>query len=240
MIYLAYKFYALKNLNFIGISCLLLFLFSCNESPVSSNTKAAEPYKPVVRSYVETDTIYFTKDTNRMAVVGLQEAIMYQDSSKHVPMDVLYYVAGRQISAYSDSLDSEGGEMLYLYFEGMDDKEVACEHFFTVNFGYEACGYTQQHYTFFASPSQCNFVTKHSSAADGMYGGGRRFYNMCLNQSTTQITSVEESHEPMDEKEEMVLTSYSDSTVYTFDGKAWTATLITEKGKVYRTTKEKM
>lgn len=225
---------------------LLLTVMSCQEELATktstSDTSTAyksEEFTPVQHSYVKSDTLRFANDTQRMVVVGMQQAVMYKDSTKHMPMDVSYYLQGKQIAAYSDSVLTEGEEELYTSFEGADNNEVSCEHFFTVNYGYGACGYTQQHFTFYVSPTQCLFVTKHQSSADGMYGFGRRFYNMCLGQSTTQITSVEESHEP-DEKEEVVNVTYSDSTVYRFDGKVWNSKLVTEKDKVYRKDQEKM
>lgn len=225
---------------------LLITLFGCLEE-ISTKVSTTEPsteiksnkFKEVHHAYTQTDTLHFTGDTNHFVVVGLQMPVANEDSNKHAPIDVLYYLQGKQTAAYSDSLLTEDGEELFLTFEGADNNQVSCEHFFTVNFGYPACGYLQQHLTFYVSPTQCLFVTKHTSSADGMFGGGRKFYNMCLGQSTTQITSVEESHEP-DEKEEFVLVSYSDSTVYTLDGKTWSTKLVTEKDKVFRKDQEKM
>lgn len=222
---------------------LVLGIYSCNDATNSSSSKPTESYKPVNRQYVQTDTVRFSKDSSRMTVVGVMKGILQADSSNKVPIDVLYYVKGQQVSVYTDTFSTFGagetGEGLSHYFEAMDTLGNSCEQFFTVNYGYAACGYTQHKLTFSADQNNCYFVAHHESSADGAYGYGIEFYNMCKETSPKQVTSVVVNNAPLETNENEIVMEYSDSTVYTFDGKKWTTKLVTPKEKVFRTVKEK-
>jgi hypothetical protein len=160
-----------------------------------------------------------------MAVIGVMKGILQADSSNKVPVDVLYYVKGQQVSVYTDTFSTfEGEEELSHYFEAMDTLGNSCEQFFTVNYGYSACGYTQHKLTFSADQNNCYFIAHHESSADG---------------APRQISSVIESNAPLETNENEIVIEYSDSTVYTFDGKKWTSKLVTPKEKVFRTIQEK-
>jgi len=124
------------------------------------------------------------------------------------------------------------------YFEAMDTLGNSCEQFFTVNYGYSACGYTQHKLTFSADQNNCYFVAHHESSADGAYGYGIEFYNMCKETSLMQVASVVVNNAPVETNENEIVIEYSDSTVYSFDGKKWTSKLVTPKEKVFRTKKD--
>jgi hypothetical protein len=219
----------------------VLSLYSCdNSSKPTSNTESTNSYQPVNRSYTKTDTVRFKQDSTRMAVIGVMKGILQADSSNKVPVDVLYYVKGQQVSVYTDTFSTfEGEEELSHYFEAMDTLGNSCEQFFTVNYGYSACGYTQHKLTFSADQNNCYFIAHHESSADGAYGYGIAFYNICKETSPRQISSVIESNAPLETNENEIVIEYSDSTVYTFDGKKWTSKLVTPKEKVFRTIQEK-
>jgi hypothetical protein len=223
----------------IVIALLLIqFFFSCNDASNSVSTTSTEEFKPLIRNYTKSDTVRFTHDSTRIAVVGLLQGIMQADSSKKVPIDVLYYVNGNQVSAYTDTFVALGEEELSHYFEATDTMGNSCEQFFTINYGFGACGYTQNKLTFSADTKNCYFIAHHESSADGAYGYGREFYNMCKESSPKQVSSVIVSNAPVETDDNVILMEYSDSTVYMFDGSKWTSKLVTPKDTVFRTSKE--
>jgi|688.fasta_scaffold426905_2 hypothetical protein len=225
------------NKNLIVI--LLMTLYSCTDNSNSTTSNTNDKFKPLNRNYTKSDTVRFIHDSTRMAVVGLLNGILQADSSKKVPIDVLYYVNGNQISAYTDTFVALGEEELSHYFEATDTMGNSCEQFFTINYGFGACGYTQNKLTFSADTKNCYLIAHHESSADGAYGYGSEFYNMCKESSPKQVTSVIVSNAPVETDDNVILMEYSDSTVYTFDGNKWTSKLVTPKDTVFRTTKEK-
>ena len=222
---------------------LLCHLFACNEEskPTSVETSPVA-FTPLLRSYVKTDTVRFTHDSSRMAVIGLLTPgnIYLEDSSRKVAVDVLYYIKGKQVSAHTDTFNTHDEEELSYYFEGMDTSGNGCERFFTVNFGYPACGYTQWHLTFFANNTACYFVCRHTSSADGAWGSGLEFFDACGAKADTEIRSAMVSRGSEVDTGDIITVSYSDSTLYRFDGQVWKAESLTPKDKVYRSSKDSL
>ena len=229
----------LISMKYTLIAFLIIIIYSCKDFSNSTSIENAEVFKPLNRNYTKSDTVRFTHDSTRMAVVGLLQGIIQVDSSKKVPIDVLYYVKGNQVSAYTDTFVALGEEELSHYFEATDTMGNSCEQFFTINYGFGACGYTQNKLTFSADSKNCYFIAHHESSADGAYGYGREFYNMCKESSPKQVSSVIVSNAPVETDDNVILMEYSDSTLYTFDGSKWTTKLVTPKDTVFRTSKEK-
>lgn len=219
---------------------LLVFVTSCKEEVSTTETqKVPDAYQPLNRAYSRTDTVRFTGDSSRIAVIGLLTPGAYlEDSSRQLPVDVLYFVKGKQVSAFTDTFSTRDEEELSHYFEGTDSNGNSCERFFTVTFGYPACGYNQSHLTFFADANNCYFVTAHSSSADGAYGGGLEFFDACDAKSAQFLTSAYVSRGGDDDTGDVITIQYSDSMQYRFDGKQWSAKSITPKDSVYRSYKD--
>ena len=74
--------------------------------------------------------------------------------------------------------------------------------------------------------------------ADGAYGSGLDFYQVCAAGADKQITSAWVSRGSETDTGDMITITYSDSAVHRFDGKQWNTEYITPKGKDYRTVKE--
>jgi hypothetical protein len=219
----------------------LLGSFSCTENTESetSTSNHSSDFKPIAHEYSKTDTLRFTKDTTKMIVTGVMKLIEQKDSSKLAPIDVLYYKNGKQLAYYLTEFSVEGGEELANYFEATDSLRQSCEKFFTVNYGYQACGYVQHKITFSVDDKAIYMIAKHESSVDGAYGSGLTFYNMCLETNPKQISSVDIWTEPSEKDENIIDICYKDSMAYTFNGKSWEAKRITEKDKVYRTEQDK-
>lgn len=232
----------MKIFHLSVIAYMAVILWGCNEATKTKREEVPKEsvavHKPIERIYTASDTVCFMNDSARMVVIGVMAGILQPDSTFRVPIDVLYYIKGHQVSVFSDTFSTSGDEELSHYFEGADTNGNSCERFFTITFGYPACGYTQHHLTFSANENNCYFVARHTSAADGAYGGGMEFFNACAPQSANEISSAEVSHEPTEANENIINVSYADSTVYRFDGTVWKAQRVTEKGKVYRKIKE--
>lgn len=219
--------------------CLVLFSNACTEQEKSKST-AVEEYKPIHHKYVKTDTLRFSKDSSRMIVSGVREIIQKNDSVKLTPLDVLYYKNGKQIASYSTEIESEGNEELTHYFENTDTNGNSCERFFTATLGYAACGYTQHHHTFSIDDESIYLLAKHESSADGAYGYGIKFSDLCKDVKATKLSSVYVSSMPSETDEMLIYLSYTDSVEYTFNGKSWEQKAITEKGKEFRTGQERL
>lgn len=236
------NYITMRSLSLLLWISLLAFVTSCKEEVSTTQTqKTPEVYQPLNRAYSRTDTVRFTGDSTRMAVIGLLTPGAYlEDSSRQLPVDVLYYVKGKQVSAFTDTFSTRDQEELSHYFEGTDSNGNSCERFFTVTFGYPACGYNQSHLTFFADANNCYFVTAHSSSADGAYGGGLEFFGTCDAQSAQQITSAYVGRGAEEDTGDSITVYHSDSIQYRFDGKQWNAKPVTPKDSVYRTFKDRL
>ncbi len=230
----------MKILYISCIAYIFISFWSCKEEVKTENKPNESVAAPgqVERIYTTCDTVRFIDDSSRMAVIGVMKGIIQSDSTFNVPVDVLYYVKGQQVSVFSDTFRASGNEELSHYFEATDSNGNSCERFFTVTYGYPACGYTQNHLTFSASENNCYFLAKHVSAADGAYGGGMEFFNACGAQSAVEISAAEVSREPAEADENIIVVSYADSVIYHFDGNTWKSQPVTEKGKIYRIVTE--
>lgn len=233
----------MKSFYTLSLAILISSIVACkDETAPSQGTSATTAFTPINRSYTKTDTVRFSNDSNRIAVIGLltPEKAYLEDSSHKVAVDVLYYIKGQQVSAHTDTFNTRNEEELSYYFEGMDSIGNSCERFFTVNFGYPACGYTQWHLTFFANATSCYFICSHTSSADGAWGSGLEFFDACAANSATELRSAMVNRGSDEDTADIITVSYTDSTLYRFDGNKWKAELLTPKDKVYRSFKESM
>ena len=226
---------------------LLLFMFgfsSCDsnssESAASEATgsqESAQP-SPVKHDYIRTDTIRFSADSNRWVLVGLQKGERQADSSWKHALDVICYDGLRQRTVYESNLLAQGEEDLVHNFYVCDTEESPNENFFTIIFGYPACGYLQQNWFFSVDTSGCHLITKFDTSSDSGYGNGLEFYRVCDKMPVRSLSSVAYSSEPDSIKENLIHMAFSDSVNYQFDGSKWTATSITPKDKVFRRATE--
>lgn len=229
----------MKNKSTSCLIVLALLISSCGENKVSSTLSGDEKFTPLSHQYLKTDTLRFSIDSTKMIVSGIMKSIKKTDSLQSTPLDVMYYKNGKQIASFSGEIESEGDEELSHYFEDADTNGNSCERFFTVAFGYPACGYTQHKHTFSIDEKSLYLLAKHESSADGGYGSGIQFSNLCKGVNGDKVSSVYVSYMPSETDEQLIYTSYTDSVEYTFKGKNWENKEITEKGKEFRTGQER-
>lgn len=227
----------------LSLAILMCAMVSCNDDTTpKEEAQSPATFTPIQRAYTKTDTVRFKEDSSRIAVIGLLTPtdIYLEDSSRKVAVDVLYYIKGKQVSAHTDTFNTHNEEELSYYFEGMDTSGNSCEQFFTVNYGYPACGYTQWHLTFFANKTACYFICSHTSSADGAWGSGLEFFDACGAKAASEIRSAIVSRGSDTDTGDIITVSYTDSTVYRFDGQVWKAEALTPKDKVYRSWKDSL
>jgi len=227
--------------QFISLGLLAaFFLFSCDTKPSGEATSAPTETKPkpIQHTYVRTDTVRFEKDSTRWILVGLQKGQRQADSSWKHELDVIFYKGDQQLSYYTDQLQASGEEELLHNFFYCDSNEVVNEQFFTVDFGFPACSYPQQHWMFSIDATGCHFIATYGSSSDSGYGSGADFSGLCGKAPITDISSVLFSSEPDEKQDNLIHLTYSDSVHYHFDGANWVAKAITPKDQVFRKDKE--
>jgi hypothetical protein len=126
-----------------------------------------------------------------------------------------------------------GEEMLTLYFPS--ENEVDCKNFVGLTVGYPACGYPQQNAYFSIRKGELFLVDSFSSFSDSSFGEGYTFYNFCNNHGTQLISSIKVQSDPDESNQEAIVSKFSDSAVYRFEGEKWTEPLMSEKGKILHT-----
>ena len=113
------------------------------------------------------------------------------------------------------------------------------DRFFEFTYGFEACGYTQTNFLFYANGNDFQLVAKNESVADGGYGMGTIYEpvfskNMLLGFSSKKINLESDETKPYNEKNEDLVQSFSDSIIYRLENNIWIAKPVTPKDKIYR------
>jgi hypothetical protein len=190
--------------------------------------------------YIQTDSIFFDQNKkNDFALAHLLSKKWSKDSicTADFKLDFVQknqVVFSKKVTITGYINESEWyGQFLF------DTKD---SRFRTVSVGYPACGYEQHNFIFYIDDEVQQLVNSNISIGDAPYSSRTEFEPIYKNNTIVEFCSKlvivdSDENSQSNEEDEKLLISYSDSTIYRFKNKKWSATLVTPKDKVYRKIK---
>lgn len=224
----------------------LLVLISCKKEPsqgpkwteADKKTTAVKPASKGITPKVDTIEISGISelDSNMRILASFLDKKIDKDSLVTVRYTLDFYNDKRKIGSEKVTIVpfTEGSHWGASFGLSQED-EVQVSPFINISFGYEACGYNQQHFLFYLKDTRLQFVHEWDSMSDGGWGSWLEFGGINPKNEPVSFYSKRVSYGGKEDvnDEEMGTVEHSDSTVFHLKNNKWEKRLLTPQDKVY-------
>ena len=226
--------------NLILLSLFFIILSCKNENQEQVKMDNATDSLKVETKTILPDTVFFTDDEkskwNDFALIYLLDKKYEKDSILNGTFRIDFKNKSKQTIASNifklRGVD-EGAE-----WSGELELDSVASPLKRVDFGYPACGYTQNHFLFYVKKNQkADLVHEWYSNGDSGWG----YWSEVISGNPDNFYFRTENFSPIDgsAQDEFGLDEYFDSIHFKLENKKWQKTFLTQKGKVYRSRKVK-
>jgi len=222
----------------ILLSAILLMIGCKKEEAVAKNNTSISNYKTTETTSVTADTAFFSFDSkSRQNEYVLVHAlgIKYDKDSICLAKFRLDFIQNRK-QIHTQNVEIKGFDEGSVWSAGYELDSVASP-LKNVSVGYEACGYTQTHFLFYIDGKKSELIHQWESMSDSGWGS----WGEIVSGMPTDFYFRTEAFSPADETaegdDEWGFNEFSDSTRFQLKNGKWVKTLLTEKGKTYRSKK---
>lgn len=211
----------------------LLAIISCrneNQKLVANPTK--KDSVDVAVKAISIDTIFFSYDEKWK---GKDIALAYLLDKKYDADSVctgtfkIDFKGGNGTTIFSKKLKIRG-----VYEEsdwtGQLQLDSIASPLKTISYGYPACGYTQNYFLFYINKSNSSLVHQWYSGGDSGWG----YWSEVVTGKPEDFYFRTQALVDDPKDEEMALNEFSDSMHFKLENNKWKKTVLTPKGKVYR------
>jgi hypothetical protein len=216
----------------------LLLMISCKKesAEVIASTEVGEVKKLSSADNERTvDTIFFSYEekskyddyavaTSLKKEYGEDSLCVANFRLDFIKQDRLIYSHNLQINGYDEG--SEWG--------GFFELDSLASPLRTVILGYPACGYLHHNFLFYVDDKTGTLVHQWESSTDSGWGNWGKIISGTPENFYFRMESYLPSEEENNENEEIGINEFYDSTHFELENNRWTKTLLTEKGKPYR------
>lgn len=222
---------------------VILLLISCKkedtrQNDIAKNNTSISDYKSIETTSVATDTAFFSYDSenrhNEYVLVHVLQKKYDKDSICNAQFRLDFIQNRKQI--HTQDIEIKGFDEGSAWFAGYELDSVASP-LKRVSVAYEACGYIQTHFLFYIDGKKSDLVHQWESMSDSGWG----FWSEIVSGTPTNFYFRTEAFSPSDETaegdDEWGFNEFSDSTHFQLKNRKWEKTLLTEKGKIYRSKK---
>lgn len=233
-------------MNRIYITLFLLALISCKKEPSlgpkwTEADKKASAVKPAPKEInYKVDTVYVsgTSDlgVSTYVLASFLDKKIDKDSLITVQYNLDFYINKRKIGSEKVAIVpfTEGSSWGASFGLSRED-EAMVSPFINISFGYEACGYNQQHFLFYLKGTRLQLVHEWDSMSDGGWGSWLEFGGINPKNEPVSFYSKRVSYGGKEDvnDEDMGTVEHSDSTVFHLKNNKWEKRLLTPQDKVY-------
>lgn len=219
---------------------LLFVLISCQKPKpvIQTKDKASVNKNETINKQenrLKIDTISIAdigeKSTDNYILAYLLDEKMDKDSivTRKYQLDFYQNKIKTVSSKITINLYEKGSEWSVHY--GLGNENDNSSPFIQIDFGYPACGYTQNHYLYHLKNNDLQLVYEWYTMSDSGWGSWVEFENSKENPKTIYCKTV--AFEPDDNDENMGTVTHSDSIAFHLNGNHWEKQLLSAKDQNY-------
>lgn len=231
-------------MNRIYVTMFLLVLISCKKEPSqgpkwTEADKKITAVKPAPKGITpKVDTIEISGiselDSNMHILASFLDKKIDKDSIITVHYNLDFYSNKRKIGSEKIAIvNFTEGSNWGASFGLSQDYETQVSPFIKISFGYEACGYNQQHFLFYLKDTRFQLVHEWDSMSDGGWGGWVEFGGMTPSKNPVSFHCKTVYYMGKEDDEQMGTVQHLDSTKFILKNNRWEKQLLTPKEKVY-------